>query len=76
MAVLGQFWHPPLNYLDAPPFRVTYGGFLKAKLTFGRTLTNLKSHETSPKSTPATFFVKKCQKRPRKAVFWEYLAKG
>ena len=24
MAILGQFWHPPLNHLDAPPFRVNY----------------------------------------------------
>ena len=49
--------------------------FAKPKLTLGRTLTNLKSHETSPKSTYATLFVKKCQKRPKKAVFWKYLPK-
>ena len=38
--------------------------------------THLKSHETSPKYTYATFFVEKCQKRPKKAAFWEYLPKG
>ena len=45
--------------------------FAKAKLTLGRTLTHLKSHETSPKSTYATFFVKKVPKKARKGGILE-----
>ena len=46
-------------------------------MVFCQGQTNLSNKgETSPKSTYATFFVKKCQKRPEKAVFWKYLPKG
>ena len=48
--------------------------FAKATLTLERSLTNLKFHETSLKSTYAIFSLKKkCQSWPKKAGFWKFL---
>ena len=58
----------------------TIGGhirwFLKAKLTFRRTLTNLKSHETSPKIHLCHFLREKVPKKAPNGRIWEYVPNG